>query len=322
MKSAVRWLLVVLMVVIGSLPAHAYPDRPISLIVGWAAGGSTDVFARLIAARLSDKLGQQVIVVNKPGANGTIGAQLVANEKPDGYTVYYGTNSTYALAPWIYSSLPYDFNKAFDGVSFVGSMPMILGVALKVPAKTLTELIELAKANPRSLTFGSSSTGSTSHIAAEFLMWLAHIELTHVPYKGGGPALAALLSGEIDILFNDIATFEPAMNAQRVRGLALTAEKRVAQLPDLPTVSEAGLSGFEVSTTNAVFVPHGTPSPIVERLRGALAAVLDEPALRNELVARGMIVQASTSGELARHVQQEQAKWRSLLEARKITLNP
>ena len=314
--------LVLLLAVTVSLPAKAYPDRPISLVVGWAAGGSTDVIARLIAVRLSDKLGQQVIVVNKPGASGTIGAQFVANEKPDGYTLYYGTNSTYALAPWLYGSLPYDFDKAFEEVSFVGSMPMILGVRLQLPAKTLPELIDQARAKPRGLTFGSSSAGSTSHIAAELLMWQAGIELTHVPYRGGGPALAALLSGEIDILFNDIATLEPMMKSQRVRGLASTTSRRLAEMPDLPTVAEAGLQGFEVATTNAVFVPRGTPAAVISRLHEALKAVLAEPALAKELALRGMIVQPSTPQDLASHVRQEQAKWRSLLQARGITLNP
>lgn len=323
MKICFPRCLVLLLALVISLPANAYPDRPVSMVIGWAAGGSTDVIARLIAARLSDKLGQQVIVVNKPGASGTIGAQFVANEKPDGYTLYYGTNSTYALAPWLYGSLPYDFNKAFEDVSFVGSMPMILGVNLRVPAKTLRELIDLAKAKPRSLTFGSSSAGATSHIAAELLMWQAGIELTHVPYKGGGPALAALLSGEIDMLFNDVTTLEPHMKAQRVRGLASTTQKRLPDLPDLPTVAEAGdLQGFEVATTNAVFVPRGTPPAIVEQLHQALAAVLAEPALEKELRLRGMIVQASTPQELTKHVRQEQEKWRTLLQTRGITLNP
>ena len=314
-----KWLVAALAGLFAIL-AHAYPERPIALVIGWAPGGSTDVLARLIGSKLADRLGQPVVVMNKPGASGTIGARAVASEKADGYTVYYGTNSTYGLAPSLYKSLPYDFNEAFSSVSFVGSLPMIMGVHPKVPATTAREIVDFAKKNPGKLTFGSASPGSTSHIAGELFMAQTGVQLVHIPYKGGGPAIAALLGGEIDILFNDVPTLEPLIAAKRVRGIGATSLARLSNVPDLPTIAESGLPGFEVTTTNAVFMPKGVPQPIVERFRGALVAVLGDPTMVQDLLRRGMIVQHSTPAELDAHVRREQEKWRALLQSRGISL--
>ncbi len=319
--SCLKFLLAALAALLAlTAQAQNYPDRAITFVVGWAPGGSTDVMSRLIGAKLTERLGQTILIVNRPGATGTIGARFAAGEKPDGYTFYYGTNSTYALAPWLYKSLPYDFNEAFEPVSFVGAMPMIVGVHPNVPAKTMRELVDLAKKSARKLTFGSSSPGATSHVAAELLMQNAGFEMIHVPYKGGGPALTAILAGEIDLLFNDVTTFEPHINTGKVRALAATSGARLPNMPNLPTVAESGLPGFEVSTTNAVFVPKGTPAAAVERFRAALVAVLSEPTMGQELLRRGMLVQHSTPAELGATVRREQQMWKTLLQSRGITL--
>lgn len=321
MKTPIRNFLLAVLASLTSLAAQAqYPDRAITFVVAWAPGGSTDVMSRLIGARLTERLGQPILIVNRPGATGTIGARFAAGEKPDGYTFYYGTNSTYALAPYLYKSLPYDFNEVFDPVSFVGSMPMIVAVHPNVAAKNLRELVDLAKKTPKKLTFGSSSPGATSHVAAELLMQNAGFDMVHIPYKGGGPALTALLAGEIDLLFNDVTTLEPHILSNKVRALAASSSVRLPTMPNLPTVAESGVPGFEVSTTNAIFAPKGTPAAVVERFRGALVAVLNEPVMVQELLRRGMLVQASTTAELNAMVRHEQQIWKSLLQVRGITL--
>lgn len=301
--------------------AQAYPDRPITLIVGWAPGGSTDVISRLIAGKLGEELKESVIVLNRPGASGTIAAAFVSKERADGYTLYYGTNSTYAIAPYLYTSLNYNFNQDFDPISFIGSMPMILGVHPNVKANNVSELVELAKKNPGELNFGSSSPGSTSHLAMELLMAQTETDLLHVPYKGGGPAMLALVGGEVDMIFNDIATLSALINADKVRGLAVSSMSRLPNMPNLPTVAESGVPGFEVATTNALFAPKGTPAAVIDTLQSALAKVLDDPSIRQELLQRGMLVESSTPEELNKRVLEEQQKWRDLLSSRGIKLN-
>jgi tripartite-type tricarboxylate transporter receptor subunit TctC len=200
-------------------------------------------------------------------------------------------------------------------------MPMIVGVHPSVPAKNMREFVEHAKKAPKKLTFGSSSPGATSHVAAELLMQNAGFEMIHIPYKGGGPALTALLAGEIDLLFNDVTTLEPHINAGKVRALGASSAVRLPSMPNLPTIAEAGVAGFEVSTTNAIFVPKGTPAAVVERFRTALVAVLSDPAMVQDLLRRGMLVQHSTPAELNAMMRKEQQMWRALLQSRKITLD-
>src|SRR5687767_13651357 len=235
--------------------AQGYPSRPVRLVVPWAAGGSTDSIGRILAQKLAEYTGHQWIVDNRGGATGTIGHAYAAKAVPDGYTLLLATNSTFAIAPHLYKTLQYDNEKSFVPVSLVAVSPQILSVHPSLPVRSVKELVALARARPGALQFSTAGVGATSHMATELLMNLAKIRMVHVPYKGGGPSAQALISGETALSFVDAITAQPQASAGRLRMLATSTASRTALLPDLPTVAESGLPGFESVTSFGLFAP-------------------------------------------------------------------
>src|SRR3954469_3385742 len=255
--------------------AQDYPAKSVRVIVPWAAGGSTDSIGRILAAKLTEYTSQQFIIDNRAGATGTIGHLLVAKSPPDGYTLLIGSNSTFAIAPHLYKSLQYDNDASFAPIELLAVSPQILSVHPSIPVKNVKELIALAKAQPGALIFSSAGPGSTSHLATELLMNTSGVNMIHIPYKGGGPSAQALLGGETMLSFVDVITALPFAKAGRLRPLAASTTKRSAMMPELPTISESGLKGFESSTTFAAFAPAGTSREIVAKLNKDITRALN-----------------------------------------------
>ncbi|MDP8916384.1 MAG: tripartite tricarboxylate transporter substrate-binding protein, partial [Pseudomonadota bacterium] len=239
-----------------------YPDHPVTVVNPWPAGGSSDSVARILMQRMSADLGQPFVVENRPGATGTLGHAYVARARPDGHTLLLGTNSTYAIAPHLTPSLPYDNDRAFTGISLLATSPQILCVHPSVPVRTLADFLALAEAQPNGLSFGTSGIGGTSHLASEMLMAMAGVSMLHVPYRGGGPAAQALLTGETKVTFIDLITALPFIASGQVRALGTSTTRRAALAPDVPTIAEAGLPGFDSSTDFAFLAPAGTPAAV------------------------------------------------------------
>ena len=246
--------------------AQDYPNKPIRMIVPWAAGGPTDSIGRVLSQKLAESTGQTWIIENKPGATGTIGHAIAARAAPDGYTVLFASNSTFSIAPHLYKDLPYDNATAFAPVAWAALNAQVLSVHPSLPVKNFAELVALAKAEPGELNFSTAGVGATSHLATELLMSMAGIKLTHVPYKGGDPSLQALLAGETKMSFVDLSIAGAHAAAGRLRPLAVSTTKRAELMPELPTFAESGLPGFESMTTFAMFVPAGTPPEVIARL--------------------------------------------------------
>ena len=305
------------------LPALAqagdYPSRTVTVVNPWAAGGSSDSLARILAQRLSTDLGQAFVVENRPGATGTVGTGSVARAAPDGYTLLFGTNSTYGIAPHLIAGgLPYDNARAFTGISLVARSPQMLCVHPSVQARTLAELIALAKANPGRLNFSTAGIGGTSHLATEMLMSMAGIEMVHVPYRGGGPSAQALLAGEVNVTFIDVITALPFIGDGRVRPIAVSTRARSALAPTVPTIDEAGLKGFESATDFAFLAPAGTPDPIIRKLHGATVAALAVPEVRQKVDAAGLITIAGSPAEWPAYLAAEVEKWGRIIRERNI----
>ncbi len=288
---------------------QAYPNRPLRAIVPIAPGGGTDTIGRLVTTRLSEALGQQIVVDNRAGGGGTIGVSIAAHAQPDGYTVLFGSISSHAVNPAMYRKLADDPIKGFAPVSLVGTVPNVLVVHPSLPAKSVGELISYAKANPGKINYGSAGIGSPPHLSMELLKSMAGISMVHVPYKGAGPALADLLGGQTQAMCTSLAGQLTYIKAGRVRALAVTTAKRNPQLPDVPTVSEAGVPGYEVTIWYAVFVPAGVPQPIVTRLNSELVRLLNSPEMKERMAQFGVDATPSTPEELAAFVKSETVKW-------------
>lgn len=298
--------------------AQEYPSKPVRLIVPWAPGGSTDSIGRILAAKLSDYTGQQWIVDNRGGATGTIGHALAARAPADGYTLLLGTNSTFAIAPYLYKTLQYDTLKAFAPVALVAISPQILSVHPSLPVKNVKDLIALAKARPGHISFSSAGVGATSHMATEFLMNAAGIKMTHIPYKGGGPSAQALISGETALSFVDVITALPQAQAGRLRPIATSTAKRTPLMPNLPTISESGLPGFESVTSFAMFAPAGTPEEIISRVNREVVKALSTPDVLGKLRAQGIDPVGGSPEDLLTHQKQEMAKWSKVIREQGI----
>ena len=281
-----RRLLVALSLAALSVAAHAqpFPSRPIKFIVGFPPGGGNDVVSRIVAPWLQESLGQQVIVENRPGANGTIAAAAVAKMPPDGYNLLVGAVSTNAIAPTLYGNLPYDTEKDLAAVTLLASIPQLIAVHPDLPVKSVKELVAHAKANPGQLKFPSAGNGSTPHITGEIFKLATGTDLVHVPYKGAGQALPDLLSGRLSVSFDTTGTIIQHVRSGKLRALAIAAPKRFALIPDVPTAAEAGLADFELATWIGLFAPGGTPPAILNTLHSRIAAVLQKPEVRNQLV--------------------------------------
>ena len=289
--------------------AQDYPSRPLRLIVPTAPGGGTDFTGRLVAAKLSESLGQQVVVENRGGGGGSVGADNAAKSTPDGYTLLLGSIATHAVNPALYKKLPYDHLKDFAPVSLIGTVPNAMVVHPSVPVKSMQEFIAYAKANPGKINYGSSGVGSPPHLSMELLRSMTGINLVHVPYKGAGPALADLLGGQMQAMCTSLAGLINFIKSGRVRALGVTTAKRNPQLPDVPTIVESGIPGYEVTIWYAVFAPVATPKAIVQKLNTEMVKALNSPEMKERMALQGMDPAPSTPAELTAFVKIETAKW-------------
>jgi tripartite-type tricarboxylate transporter receptor subunit TctC len=289
--------------------AQAYPTKPITVIVPFAAGGTTDILARVIGQALNKELGQSVIVDNRAGAGGNIGAQLAAKANADGYTLFMGTVGTHAINQSLYRKLPFDPIKDFAPLTRVAMVPNLLVANPGKPYKTVKELIAYAKANPGKVNFGSSGAGSSIHLSGELFNALAKVDMVHVPYKGSAPAVSDLIGGQIDIMFDNMPSAIQHVRAGKLRPLAVTTAKRSPELPDVPTIAEAGVPGYEATSWFGMFAPAGTPAPVVARLNGALVKVLADPQVKKKLAEQGAEPYSEKPEQFAEFIRQEAAKW-------------
>jgi tripartite-type tricarboxylate transporter receptor subunit TctC len=296
----------------------AWPEKSITYVVPFAPGGNTDTLARLIGQKLAPLLGQPVIVENRPGAGGNIGSDFVAKAKADGYTILGGTISSHAINPSIYPKMPYDPVKAFEPITLIGTSPLVLVVGADSPYKTLKDLLAAAKAKPGDLTFASPGTGTSPHLAGELLKSVAHVDLTHVPYKGSGPAVTDLIAGHVRFMFDTTLIVGSHVKAGKLRPLAVTSSKRTQSLPEVPTIGEAGVPGYEITSWQAVFAPAGTAKPIVQKLNTEIVRVLKMPDVQERLVGLGVDVVAGTPEQLGEFQRAELAKWAKVVKEANI----
>ena len=301
----------------GAAHAQTYPTKPLKAIVPFAAGSATDQVARSFGAKMQDSLGQPIVIENKPGVNGMLGADAVAKSAPDGYTFLVGTNSTNAALKSLMKKLPYDQDTAFAPVAYLGSVPLIVGINNDVPAKTLKELVDLAKSKPNGLTFASAST--SQRVSTEMLMSMTGIQMTYVPYKAGPAAMTDLISGQVNLFTADFAVMLPQVKAGKVRGLAVTSTTRSKAIPELPTVNEAlGLKDYELIAYFAIFAPAGTsPAAIAALNKAANAAAADKEVLAR-FAAIGFETQPGTPESLGERTKRETAKWAKAIRDAKI----
>ena len=295
--------------------AQAYPTKPVKLIVPFPPGGPTDIVGRFVATKLSETLGQQFVVENRAGAGGTVGSEVASQAPADGYTLLYGSTSTLAMAPSLYRKLAYDPRKSFAPISLVSSGPMLVAVNASVPANTLAELIALAKDKPGSLNYASAGNATPPHLAAEMFKSMAGVNLVHVPYKGGGPALQAVTAGEVQILFEGLVTLLPQIKSGRLRALAISAAVRDPALPDVPTSAEAGLPAFQVNFWSGLVAPAGTPPEVVATLNAALRQVLAGGDAKATLTRFGLAPAGNTPPEFSRFIDSEILRWERVIQA-------
>lgn len=286
----------------------AFPDRPITLLIPYPPGGSADMLGRPLSVSLQSKLGQPVVLEYKPGAGGSIATAQLARSKPDGYTLLM-VLAAHAINPSLYKSLPYDTRKDFAPVSLAATLPLLVTAPLSTPANTIPELIDYAKQHPGKLTYASAGPGNTSHLAVEMFKTTTGIDMMHVPYKGSGPAVVALLAGEVSLMFDSISTSMPQVKAGKLKALAVTGEQRSAGLPDVPTVQESGVPGFVVNGWYGILAPAGTPPAIVDKLSQAIAESLREPAVHEQLTDYGYELIGSTPQAFGELIDSELARW-------------
>jgi tripartite-type tricarboxylate transporter receptor subunit TctC len=294
-------------------PGANYPAKQIRVIVPFPAGGPTDAIARAIGQKLSETWGQPVIVDNRPGAGGNIGTELAAKSPADGYTLFIGTVAN-AINQSLFAKLPFDFVRDFAPVTQNYVTGLILAVHPSLPAHSVKELIALAKAHPGQLSYSSSGVGGTPHLAGELFNSMAGVKMVHVPYKGSAPAMADLLGGHIQLTFDNMLTVLPQVKAGKLRGLAVTMTTRSPLAPELPTVAEAGLKGFEVKSWNGVVVPTGTPKEIIARLNGEIVRILRQPDLREKFLVQGVELVPTTPEEFGAFIKQDIAKWAKVIQ--------
>ena len=297
----------------GVATAQSYPVKPIRLIIPYPPGGGSDTIGRPLAQRMSEGLGQQIVVENRGGANGNIGMEAAARSAPDGYTLIFALSAQLAVNPGLYRKIPYDPLKDFAPITLLGSGGYILVVHPSLPAKTVKELVALAKARPGQIAYSSSGNGSGGHLAAELLNHMAGIKTLHVPYKGGGPALVDLLAGQVQFLFSTQLSSWQHRQAGRIRALASSTAKRPPSLPDLPTVAESGLPGYDAGVWYGVLAPAGTPREIITRLNGEVVRVLAQPDYRKLLVNNTIEPIGSPPEQLGQYIKSELVKWAKVI---------
>lgn len=301
--------------------AQTWPSRPIRLIVTFAPGGGADFMGRTVAPLLGEQLGQTVVVENRAGANGVVGADIAAKAAPDGYTLLMGTNTTHAVAPHLYGKMPYNALKDFVPIAEVAYNPQFLDVHPSIPVRNVKELIVLAQKRPGQLNFGSAGQGSASHMAMELFKSMAKVDITHVPYKGSGPALVDVLGGHLSMMFDVVLTTLPHMKAGRLRVLGVSSLQRVEVAPDVPTIAENGLPGFEALVWFGLFAPAGTPPEIVGKLSGEVGKIVHQPALRETFTLQGLTPVGSNSPQFAAKVGKDYATWGKVIREAGIKLD-
>ncbi|MDR6667372.1 tripartite tricarboxylate transporter substrate binding protein [Rhizobium sp. 1399] len=300
--------------------AQSFPDRSITMIVPFAAGGSTDVVARIVAQKMSEDLGQQVIVQNVAGAGGNLGADNVARAAPDGYTILMGTVATHALNPLILKSTPYDAEKDFAPISLLVVVPNVLVVNPELPAKNVQELIALLKADPDKYSYASSGNGTPLHLSGELFKSMAGVDMQHIPYKGAGPALNDVIGNQVPIMFDNLPSSSSHIKAGTLRALAVTTAERASSFPDIPTIAESGIPGYETYTWNALFAPANTPADVITRLNASAKKALTDPAVAERMKEFSATIVGSTPEELGAHVKAELAKWKPVVDGAHIQM--
>ena len=294
--------------------AQPFPTRPIRIVVPFPAGGTTDVLARAAAQKLSESLGQPAVVDNRPGAGGNIGAELVAKAPPDGYTLLMGTVGTHAINPSLYPRMPYDHVRDFAPVILVAGVPNVLVINPALPVNSVAELLAYAKANPGKLNFASSGNGTSIHLSGELFKTMTGVQMAHVPYKGSAPALQDLMGGSVQLMFDNLPSSLALIKAGKLKALAVTSLARAAALPDVPTLAESGLPGFEASSWFGLLAPAGTPQPVIAKLNSEIAKWLASPEAKEKLLAQGAIAAGGTPEDFARHIAAETAKWQKVVK--------
>jgi tripartite-type tricarboxylate transporter receptor subunit TctC len=295
--------------------AQNYPTKPIRILIAQAPGSATDVVSRVVGNRLSEGLGQPIVIEARPGAGGVVGTEAAARSAPDGYTLFMANNSTHGSNPAVYAKLPYDAINDFAPIAFVASVPYVLVVDPSLPAKNVQELVALAKSRPGKMNYASAGNGSTHHFCGELLKSMSGIDLLHIPYKGSPPAIAGLLGGEVSMMFANVADIGSQIKNAKVKALAVTTARRAASLPDTPTMAEAGLPGFEIVSWFGLLAPAGTPAPIVGRLNAETVKVLERKDVQATLAMQGLEVAPGSPEQFAAHIKSEIAKFTKIGKA-------
>jgi tripartite-type tricarboxylate transporter receptor subunit TctC len=298
-----------------ALPAERYPSRPIRLVVPFTPGGSTDILARLVAQKLTDALGKQVVVDNRGGAGGTIGVDIVAKSPADGYTLVMGHIGTFGVNPTLYPKLPYDAVRDFQPITLVAMVPNLLSVNPKLPVKSVKELIALAQSKPSGLNYGSGGNGSAAHLATEYFKLLAKVNIVHIPYKGTAPAVTDLIAGNISMMITGVPPQLGQIKAGRLRPLAVASVKRLALFPELPTIAEAGVPGYEATQWYGVLVPAGTPRAIVMKLNAEIVAAIRGKDVRDRLATEAAEPVGNSPEEFHAFIKKEIARWAPVIKA-------
>jgi tripartite-type tricarboxylate transporter receptor subunit TctC len=299
----------------GQAAMAAWPEKPMRMVVPFTPGGAADLMTRSLSAKMQDSMGQPVVLDYRGGAGGILASEMVATAPADGYTMLFGTVGTHAINPGLYAKLSYDPVKQFTPVSITHAIPRVLVVNPAIPARTVGELIAHGKANPRTLSFGSAGTGSTSHLAGELFKAMAGVDMTHIPYKGSAPAVADLLTGRISMAFDSVTVYAGHIKSGKVRALGVTSLQRIGALPAVPTISESGLSGFEVANWAGVFLPAGVSRDIVTRLNTEVRKAMADAESRAQLVANGIEPLSSSPEEFAAILRADISKWAKVIKA-------
>jgi len=294
--------------------AQGYPNKLIRLIVPWPPGGGADVLSRILSPSLSENLGQQIVIDNRGGAAGNIGAELAAKSPPDGYTIVFAYSGTHAVNPSIYSKMPFK-ESDFAPIIWLAEVPQVLIVHPSLPVKSVKDLIALAKAKPGELTYGSSGNGAINHLAGALFATMTKTRMVHIPYKGGGPAAIALMSGEITVILGEPASVVPHIKSGKLRAIAVTSARRALALPDLPTIAEAGVPGYEVTSWNGMLAPAGTPADVIARLNTEFNKIIATPAMRQKMIDNGYEPMGGPPEKFGAKIHSEILKWAPVVKA-------
>jgi tripartite-type tricarboxylate transporter receptor subunit TctC len=321
-KCAFRWLLAVAVVLVAATAnADTYPTQPVKFVVAFPPGGTTDILARVFAQKMSETWGQPVVVENRSGAGGIIGTESVARSMPDGYTILLGTIGTHAVNTSLYKKIPYDPERDFAPITLLATLPNLLAINPSLPMRNLKELINYAKANPGKLTYASAGAGTASHLAGEMFRKVADVDIVHVPYRGSSPALTDLIAGHVSMTFDYMPSALPYVRSGKLRGLAVTGSSRTKAAPEIPTMIEGGLPGFNIVTWYAVFAPKGTPPDVVSKIRNTIAMAATAPEIVKRMDDLAVDLVASSPEELARFQRAEIERWSKFIQDANITVD-